>query len=78
MSGSKARQQAIDGVNSYEPPKSIFPSPEQARRDLRPERLHQGGDDEAAAEAGVQVGHGDDRALQAARSCGRRRRGGPS
>jgi glutamine synthetase len=26
MSGSKARQQAIDGVGRYEPPKSIFPS----------------------------------------------------
>src|ERR1039458_3713196 len=28
MSSSKARQAAIDGVNSYEPPTSFFPSPD--------------------------------------------------
>ena len=75
MSGSKARLSAIDAVKGYETPAGFFPPPEGPGRDLRRQRLHQGGDAEAAAQARLQVGDGDHRALQAARPGGGRRGG---
>ena len=58
MSGSKARLDAIDAVKNYKAPEAIFPAAEAPGRDLRRERLHQGGHAEAPAQAGLQVADG--------------------
>ena len=68
MSGSTARLQAIEAVKGYEPPAGFFPPPRRPGEIFGAERLHQGGDAAAPAEAGLQVGDGDHRALEAARS----------
>ena len=56
MSGNAVRLQAIKNVEAYVPPAVSFDRRRGARRDLRRERLQQGRDAEAAAEAGLQVG----------------------
>ena len=66
--------QAIRDVEAYVPPAVSFDDGRGARRDLRRERLQQGRDAEAAAQVGLQVGHGHHRARRAARPGGRRRR----
>ena len=55
MSGSKARLQAIEAVKGHEGPAGIFSSEDDLGEIFGAERLHQGGDAEAAAEAGLQV-----------------------
>ena len=61
MSGSKARLQAIDAVKGHEGPAGDLLLRGRPRRDLRRERLLEGGDEEASAEARLQVPDEDHR-----------------
>ena len=75
MSSSKARMQAIEAVKKYEPPAAIFEMSEKPGEVFGQNVFTKAVMQAAAAQGGVQVADGHDRALQAARS-DRRRRGG--